>query len=219
MAFLFTVGAAWTALVSLALDGLLARGGGPAAASAPPRAVPWRRRTRAWWLSLRSFPGWQYTARITLSLAAAELVALAWGAHHGAWIVLTVALVVHRRPSASFDRAVQRGAGTVLGVLVGSLFLVGRPPLWGLVAAFAVLAGARPVLRAGNYAAYSAAMTPLVVLLMDFGRARPPSVLVDRLLATLAGCVLALVLGYAVWLPLLQAERPDAPRRPDPAGR
>lgn len=51
----------------------------------------------------------------------------------------------------------------------------------------------RPLLRARNYLAYTAAMTPLIILILDMGRPSELAVLIDRLIATLvaAGLVIA----------------------------
>ncbi len=62
-----------------------------------------------------------------------------------------------------------------------------------------MLGAARPVLRAANYAAYAALMMPLIMLLLDLGKAPSLAIMIDRLLATIIGCALSLTLGYLVW--------------------
>ena len=49
------------------------------------------------------------------------------------------------------------------------------------------------MLRVRNYLAYSAVMTPLIILIIDAGRAPDIGLLLDRLVATLIGA--ALVVG------------------------
>jgi DNA-binding MarR family transcriptional regulator len=68
-----------------------------------------------------------------------------------------------------------------------------------LAAAAGVQAVTRPILVETSYTAYAAVMTPLVILLLDFGQAPSWSAGVDRFAATLAGCGLALTLGYLGW--------------------
>jgi uncharacterized membrane protein YccC len=63
----------------------------------------------------------------------------------------------------------------------------------------AALAAAIPALLERSHTAYAAVMTPLVPLLLDFGRAPSWTLVADRLVATLVGCALALTLGYLVW--------------------
>ena len=66
---------------------------------------------------------------------------------------------------------------------------------WPLVAyaALGVLALARPVLKTKNYLAYSAVMTPLILLIMDAGKPPGSGALLDRLLATVAAAALVLI--------------------------
>ena len=53
--------------------------------------------------------------------------------------------------------------------------------------------------------AYAAVMTPLVILLLEFGREPSLTVAVDRLIATLVGCAIALTFGYIGWSRLAPA--------------
>jgi hypothetical protein len=71
--------------------------------------------------------------------------------------------------------------------------------MWAAIAMIAVLSTARPILKEANYTAYAAVMTPLVILLLDFGREPSWAVVVDRLAATFAGCTLAVTFGYLMW--------------------
>lgn len=72
--------------------------------------------------------------------------------------------------------------------------------MWLLVLIIGILAAARIVLKDTNYLAYAAVMTPLVIILLDFGRASSWETILDRLLSTLVGCVISLIFGYYVWL-------------------
>ena len=60
-----------------------------------------------------------------------------------------------------------------------------------------MLAAARPLLRARNYLAYTAVMTPLIIVLLDAGRPLGVGILINRLVATLIGA--GLVIG-ANWM-------------------
>ncbi len=200
---LFALGAAWTAGLSLVLQPLFQamriQLPHTAANTTPPPRHSARQLLRRWWNSLAYLSGWQYALRITLCLAAAQGFEWLWPHHHGYWASITVVIVVHRNLDAALTRTIQRAAGTVLGVLLISLLLLGSPPTSAIIATIALLAAARPILRQANYAAYAAVMTPLVILLVDFGQAPSWSVIVDRLFATLAACALALTLGYLMW--------------------
>jgi hypothetical protein len=208
MMLLFSVGAAWTAGLSLAL-GSLSRTICPArisetteAAPQPPR-YPAKLLVRRWWKLLAHLSGWQYTLRLTLCIIAAQAVDWIWPDHHGYWVSVTVVLVLQRDLQKAFSRTVQRAIGTALGVLLMSLIFLGVPPVGVVVGLIALLAAARPVLREANYTAYATVITPLVILLLDFGKETSWALIVDRLIATLLGCALVLTLGYLIWLTIL----------------
>ena len=126
--------------------------------------------------------------RIWSCLTVAEAIAEIWPGRHGQWIAVTVAIVLGRRLTAPPTRLLQRALGTMLGVVIAGLLLIWTPPPLIVTCEIAALAAARPVLRAGNYAAYAVVMTPLIVLLLDFGQAISVAILADRLMATIAGC-------------------------------
>jgi hypothetical protein len=198
-ALLFVLGSAWTILVSVTLHRIIAAGSQVIEPIPEPKVVPWRYLVRRWRGTLRTLEGWRFTLRLVPCLLVSEVVALHWGRGHGHWISLTVVLVVQRDLSSALARTLQRAVGTLVGVILGGAFMALGPSAWGSVVAIGVLAAARPVLRSGNYMVYSVAMTPLVILLLDLGAQDLASSLIDRLLATLVGCALALVLGFFPW--------------------
>jgi hypothetical protein len=212
MVLLFSLGAAWTAGLSLVLTPLFRAMHPFPIPHIPANAVQSPKRSagqllRRWRNSLAHLSGWQYALRISLCLVASEAFEWIWPHHHGYWVSITVVIVVQRNLQAALTRTVQRAAGTALGVLLVSLFLLGSPPMWTLIAIIAGLAAARLILKEANYAAYAAVMTPLVILLLDFGQEPSFAAIVDRLAATLAGCGLALTLGYLVWSRLFPPAR------------
>ena len=200
---LFFLGAAWTVGLSLVLRPLFRAMHLQRISTIPdvppPKRYTARQLLRRWWKSLARLPGWQYTLRITLCLIAAQGFDWLWPHHHGYWALITVIIVVQRDLQAALKRTVQRGAGTAVGVILTSLFLLEPSSIWGTVLVIAVLAAARPILMEVNYAAYAAVQTPLVIFLLDFGQEPSWAVVVDRLAATLFGCLLALTLGYLMW--------------------
>ena len=204
IALLFAAGAIWTALLSLLLDPLFAaihpaiKRNDQATAAKPP-VYSIKQRLNHWRTSLLHLPGWQYTLRITLCLGIAEIIRWLWPHDHSYWISLTVAIVVHRDLQQALTRTFQRALGTVVGVLLISILLLGLPPLWIIIILIALLAATRPILININYTAYVAAVTPLIILLLDFGKEPTVAVIANRLIATVIGCFIALILGYALW--------------------
>jgi uncharacterized membrane protein YccC len=118
------------------------------------------------------------------------------------WVLLTVALVLKPDFGSVFARAVQRGAGTLLGVLLGSalLALLAEVPGRGWVlVAMALAAAVLPWARTVNFGLFSVVQTPLIILLLDLALPSSPGLVGARLVDTLVGCAIVLVLGYALW--------------------
>lgn len=143
--------------------------------------------------SLASLAGWSYPLRLSCCLGVAMAIDFGWPGHNFHWIALTVAILTPRRIELVPVKVTQRALGTLVGVGAAGAALSVGPPSWVLMAAIGPLAGARALLRAKNYFAYSVVMTPLIVLLIDAGRPADSGVLRDRLIATLIGA--ALVVG------------------------
>ncbi len=191
--FLIVAGAFWASLLSLLLGTWLCvhRRNNPGAAAATSTATAAQKFTR-WTRSLSHLSGWQYAFRLGLCLSAAGVFQWLWPDHHLYWIAVTVAILSQRKVEAFPIRVTQRAIGTALGVLAAGLLLAFQLPVWGLILAIGLLAGARPVLKSRNYLAYSAAITLLIILLIDVGRPLGAGVLADRLLATAIGVALVI---------------------------
>ncbi|MCE5283219.1 MAG: FUSC family protein [Deltaproteobacteria bacterium] len=200
----FFIGAVWTAFLFILLRPLFQAMpfAKPLEHPAPSVQTPKRsfgQLVLRWWHSLARFTGWQYPLRIASCLLVAEAFDWSWPDHHGYWASITVAIVVHRNLRIALPRAVQRAVGTFFGVLFISLFLLVSPSVWLVVAIVALLALLRPIFMEIHYTAYAAVMTPLVILLLDFGHIPSLVTAMDRLAATLVGCILALTIGYLLW--------------------
>lgn len=190
--FLIVAGALWASFLSLLLGTWLCahRRNNPAAA-ATSTATAAQKFTR-WTRSLSHLSGWQYTFRLGLCLSVAGVFQWLWPDHHLYWIAVTVAILSQRKVEAFPIKATQRAIGTALGVLAAGLLLAFQLPVWGLILAIGLLAGARPVLKSRNYLAYSAAITLLIIMIIDVGHPLGSGVLADRLLATAIGVALVI---------------------------
>jgi len=192
-------GAIWTALLWL-LFGILVRvtrSAAPAIADGP-QPPPTRAEKRIRWrASLCQFPGWQYAAKLALCLAVAAAFDLLYPDHHLHWISLTVVLLAQRRVDLMPVKITQRALGAALGGIVAGLCVAARPPVWLLIAGIGLIAGTRPLLKARHYLSYSAMMTTLIVLMMDFEQPLEQAVLADRTLATFIGGSLVVVANLA----------------------
>jgi hypothetical protein len=153
----------------------------------PPRPTP----------PVRSAHAAGHALRLGNTLAVAGVLAWVAARHwevgeHAHWLVLGVWVMLRPDQGGTFDRAVQRTVGTLVGGLVTLAVAAALPAhLWTgwivlgfVVACFAV--------RAANYAWYVALLTPVVVLGFD-ATTVDRTTLLSRVGFTLAGGVLALL--------------------------
>ncbi|QXG75623.1 FUSC family protein [Modestobacter sp. L9-4] len=153
-----------------------------------------------------------FVVRLTLCMTVAEIARQLLPIDRPYWVVLTVAIVLKPDYGSVFTRAVQRGAGTLLGVLIGSLLLlVVSRDAWVLVP-LALAAGALPWARNGNFGLFSVFQTPLIILLLDLATPSGAQLVGTRLVDTLIGCGIVLVFGYLLWPQTWRAPLDDALR-------
>jgi uncharacterized membrane protein YccC len=149
-----------------------------------------------------------FTLRLMACIGVAGLLTEVLPLQRSYWVVLTVAIVLKPDFGSVFIRAVQRGIGTVVGAVLGAVILVLVPyGLW-LLLPFAVLAALLPFGRSRNFGLQATFLTPLVVLLIDLLAPGGWHLALDRLLDTLLGCAVVLLVGYAPWPTSWQAHLP-----------
>ncbi|WP_033290937.1 FUSC family protein [Amycolatopsis jejuensis] len=168
-------------------------------------------RVREWASSLVSGPlTWLAALRLTLCVAVAEVVALLVPFERSYWITLTVGVVLKPDFGSVFGRAVLRGIGTVAGVGIGAVVLAFGVRGWVLVVLIAVFAGGAAVGKVRNYGMLGTFVTPLIILQMDLANTGSWTVVLARLVDTVIGCAIVLVIGYLLW---------PGSRRPKVGGR
>ncbi|RJQ91222.1 FUSC family protein [Amycolatopsis panacis] len=168
-------------------------------------------RVREWAGSLISGPlTWVAALRLTLCVAVAEVVALMVPFERSYWITLTVGVVLKPDFGSVFGRAVLRGLGTVAGVGLGAVVLAIGAHGWLLVVLIAAFAGGVAVGKVRNYGMLGTFVTPLIILQMDLARTGSWPEVLARLVDTVTGCVIVLVVGYLLW---------PGSRRPQVGGR
>jgi uncharacterized membrane protein YccC len=140
-----------------------------------------------------------FAIRLMLCIGAATALSQALPLQRSYWVPLTVAVVLKPDLGSVFARALQSGAGTVIGASVGALILASRPPDPLLVIWVAVFALLLPYGQSRNYALNTVFFAPLVVLLIDLLSNDGPRLAQDRLIDALLGCGIVLFIGYAPW--------------------
>jgi Fusaric acid resistance protein-like len=197
MALMVAAGALWSAAANLFI-GAIARSRRAPGEEKVHRVHTFAQHKAHWLRTLRTLGGWQYALRLGICLAIAVMLKSIWPEHHLNWIAITVVLLTERTVEAFPVKITQRTLGTLVGVVIAEVIEVS-----GLAAAvpalvIAVLATARPLMRANNYLAYTVITTPLILVILETGRKPETSLLVDRLLATLAGAALVLAANAAL---------------------
>jgi uncharacterized membrane protein YccC len=150
-----------------------------------------------------------FTFRLMLAVGVAALVSHALPVQRSYWVVLTVAIVLRPDFGSVFARALQRGIGTVVGAVLGAVILIALPRGPLLLIPCAVFAGLLPCGRERNWGLFSTFLTPLVVILIDLLVRSGWSLALDRLIDTVLGCAIVLLVGYAPWPSSWHAHLPE----------
>jgi uncharacterized membrane protein YccC len=157
---------------------------------------------RAWPRARRTLTsgevGWMFTLRLMACMGAAGLVSEVLPLQRSYWVPLTVAIVFKPDYGSVFARALQRGIGTVVGAVAGAVLLALVHGTWLLIP-FGVLAALLPFGRSRNYGLLATFLTPLVVVLIDLLNPGGWRLAGDRLIDTLIGCAIVLLIGFAPW--------------------
>jgi uncharacterized membrane protein YccC len=139
-----------------------------------------------------------FVVRLMACMGVAGVVSEVLPLQRSYWVPLTVAIVLKPDYGSVFARAVQRGIGTIVGAVVGAVLLVLFHGAWLLVP-FGVLAALLPYGRSRNYGLLATFLTPLVVVLVDLLKPVGWNLALDRLIDTLIGCAIVLLVGFAPW--------------------
>jgi uncharacterized membrane protein YccC len=139
-----------------------------------------------------------FAIRLTACMGVAGVVSEVLPLQRSYWVPLTVAIVLKPDYGSVFARALQRGIGTIVGAVAGAVLLALFHGAWLLIP-FGVLAALLPYGRDRNYGLQATFLTPLVVVLVDLLRPTGWQLALDRLVDTLIGCAIVLVIGFAPW--------------------
>jgi uncharacterized membrane protein YccC len=142
---------------------------------------------------------WLFGARLAITMMVAEVVSLLVPLSRPYWLLLTTAVVLKPDYGSVFARGVQRTLGTLVGVMLGAtvLELVPQGPL--LLVPVAVFAFLFPFGASRNFGMLSTFLTPLTLILVEFGGAGTAGAALARLVDTVLGAAVVLVVGYLPW--------------------
>jgi hypothetical protein len=140
-----------------------------------------------------------FALRLMISMGVATLISQEFALQRSYWVMLTVAIVLRPDFGSVFALALQGGIGTVVGAVAGALIIAVVPGGPWLLLPCAVLAGMLPYGQVRNWGLFSTFLTPLVVILIDLLQRAGWVLALDRLIDTLLGCAIVLLVGYAPW--------------------
>jgi uncharacterized membrane protein YccC len=139
-----------------------------------------------------------FALRLMACMGVAGVVSEVLPLQRSYWVPLTVAIVLKPDYGSVFARALQRGIGTIVGAVAGAVLLVLFHGAW-LLLPFGLLAALLPYGRDRNYGLMATFLTPLVVVLVDILTPVGWQLAGERLLDTLIGCAIVVVVGFAPW--------------------
>ncbi|MER6502178.1 FUSC family protein [Streptomyces sp. NPDC001455] len=138
--------------------------------------------------------------RALVGCALAGYVSQAAGVGRPYWAIVTAAALYQANVSLSWNRALQRTLGNLLGVLVFAAVLpLSRVSPLALIGCCLFFNFAAEALITRNYWLGSVAVTPMALLVMEFGGTYPAGELIgDRVLDTVIGAAMGLLAAMAV---------------------
>jgi uncharacterized membrane protein YccC len=174
-----------------------------AAASCEPEAVQPTNRLRQLRDNLNTESlSLRHAARFALTGAALTMLVKGLHIDMGYWITITAVIILQAYPSATWQRAIQRVGGTVLGGLIAAgtaFFLHGPAAIVIVVIPLSLLSMA---FRGVSYALYIVCITPLFILiteLVNHGGVLSPALGELRILDNLVGAAIGMLATFMLW--------------------
>ena len=146
-------------------------------------------------------PVMRHAARSAVVAGPALLLTLSLGDSYAHWLTITLVLTLQPFFATTWQKALERGAGTVLGgVAAAGIAAVVHTPL-ATAAVLAPLAVMAFAVRSVSFGLFMACLTPMVVLLSELGRPGESEFMIAalRALYTVLGGLLAIAGGALLW--------------------
>ncbi len=156
-------------------------------------------------------PAFRHALRIAVTATPALAFTLLWSTTYDHWLTITIVGTMQPYFALTYTRALERVAGTAVGGLVAALVgLVCTTPL-AIAAAMFPLATVALAVRAVSLGLFVAAITPLIILLVETGQPGTSdwSIAWARFTLTTLGGIVAVAANFVLW-PRWEPERPGA---------
>lgn len=151
-------------------------------------------------LNLQS-PALRHAARIAVTAAGPLAYTMVWFTPYDHWLTITVVATMQPYFSLTYTRAVERIVGTAAGGLIAAAVGLACTTPLSIAAAMFPLAIAALAIRAVSFGLFMAALTPLVVLLVETGAPGTSEwrIAFARATLTTAGGVIAVAANFLLW--------------------
>ena len=152
-------------------------------------------RTHLTWES----PILRHAVRLATAVGAGVAIERFADVPHGYWIALTALMVLRPETAHTYTRCVGRIGGTAVGIIAASVVTAIVHPTGLTAAVFVVVVlGIGYATSTSGYLVQSAALTAAAVFLIDVSESAGEGSMADRLIATLIGGALALLVHVAI---------------------
>jgi uncharacterized membrane protein YccC len=144
----------------------------------------------------------RHAVRFALTGSALTMLTKGLRIEMGYWVTITAVIILQAYPSATWQRAIQRVGGTLLGGLIaaGAAFLLHGPA--AIVIVVIPLSLLSMAFRGVSYAFYIVCITPLFILITELvnrGGILSPELGGLRILDNLIGAVIGLLATFMLW--------------------
>lgn len=141
----------------------------------------------------------RHALRVGLAVGASLAVVKALGVPRGYWTAITVMVVLQPDFGGTRRRAIQRSLGTLAGSVAAPLLASLLPSPAAHLGTIALLALVFFLARGRRFTVSTAAVTTLILLVIDLATPIAPVVAAERFGHTIVGALVALAAGYRLW--------------------
>ncbi len=148
----------------------------------------------------------KYALRVAIGLSLAVFIFKFFKIDHGHWIALTMIIVIQPYYGATRKKGIERTVGTVAGIVLGGVVMLLPFPHEAFVGLLVVISFLVAYFLRNNYKVGVFFVTIMMVVMMQISKQGSWELIGWRLLSTLIGAALALIISYAFW-PVWEKQR------------
>ncbi|MCW2914888.1 MAG: hypothetical protein JWN52_2956 [Actinomycetia bacterium] len=158
----------------------------------------------SWWEGLasaiRTRPGLYLQAlRVSVAGLVAMVIWVGFDVPHGYWLLITAVICLQGTYGETVEMVVQRIGGGALGGVLAAVLLSLAPGKTALALIIVCMVWIAFTLRPINYTVWTFSLTPLIMMILDFGAPVPWSEAVIRIFLNIGGGVLAVLAARLLW--------------------